>query len=167
MQLYHRFLLFIAVARDLPLGYRLARDAPLLRGGDFCRYCLLAPCIIVKPPEFLRGSCDPHPANAEKRHMLYRKFWRCLKALGVWRDEEYLQRKEFRTARDDKRDVMPDCVIRVGRIILFKHPFDGIPNLQEIRRRYPSEDGLYRDYISTFDASMDIDVMDVMEDDNN
>ena len=65
------------------------------------------------------------------------------------------------------RDVMPDCVIRVGRIILFKHPFDGIPNLQEIRRRYPSEDGLYRDYISTFDASMDIDVMDVMEEEDD
>ena len=46
--------------------------------------------------------------------MLYRKFWRCLDRLGVWRDEGYLRRKEGRTRRDDRRDVMPDCVIEVS-----------------------------------------------------
>ena len=99
--------------RDLPLGYPAIGDAPLLRGPNHCRRCLCAPCIILKPPDFLRGSCDPHPANAEKRHMLYRKFWRCLKNLGVWQNGEYLRRKEVRTARDDRRDIMPDCVLEV------------------------------------------------------
>ena len=47
-----------------------------------------------------RGACHPHPANSEKRHMLYKKFWRCL---APW---EY--------AWEDKRDIMPDCVIEVG-----------------------------------------------------
>ena len=88
--------------------------------------------------------------------MLYRKFWRCLKTLGVWRDEDYLSRKETRTARDDKREIMPDCVIEVRITHFINTHFSSILS-QEIRRRYPSEDGNYRDYMSTFDAGMDID----------
>ena len=69
----------------------------------------------------------------------------------MWQDQVYLARKELRTVRDDKRDIMPDCVIRVTL-------FTTIPSikllLQEIRRRYPSKDGQYRDYMSTFDASI-------------
>ena len=64
-------------------------------------------------PDFLKGMCGPHPANSEKRHMLYKKFWRTLKDLGVWQDPEYLKQKVQRTARDDQRDIMPDCVLRV------------------------------------------------------
>ena len=65
------------------------------------------------PPEYLRGSAGPHDANDEKRYVLYRKFWRTLKTLGLWQAEEYLMRKELRTVRDDKRDIIPNCVIRV------------------------------------------------------
>ena len=79
--LYHWFLLFIAVARNLSLGYRLARNAPPAPWCQLCRHCLCAPCVIEKPPDFLRRSCGPHPANTEKRHVLYRKFWRCLEGL--------------------------------------------------------------------------------------
>ena len=105
---------FIGAPRELPNGYRKIEDAPVLRGANYCVYCLCSPCIVTKPPIFLRGACDPHPANAEKRYMLYRKFWRCLNAIGVWQNEEYLTRKELRTTRGDKRDIMPDCVIKVG-----------------------------------------------------
>ena len=70
--------------------------------------------MISLPPDFLRGSCGPHPANAEKRHCLYYKFWGLLQDLGVWRDETYLERKEERTVRDDRRDIMPFCVITVS-----------------------------------------------------
>ncbi len=88
-------------------------DTPIHRGENYCLSCLCSPCIVVKPPDFLRGSCDPHPANAGKRHMLYRKFWRCLNTLGVWRDREYQKRKEM---RDDRRDIMPDCIMDVRTI---------------------------------------------------
>ena len=64
-----------------------------------------------QPPNFLRGQCDPHPANAE--HNLYKKFWRSLKDLQVWNDGEYLRGKEMRTVRDDRRDIMPNCVTEV------------------------------------------------------
>ena len=65
------------------------------------------------PPDFLKGSCSPHPANTNKRHRLYRKFWGVLKDLGVWGEEEYLRRKEQRTSRNDSREIMPDCIIEV------------------------------------------------------
>lgn len=66
------------------------------------------------PPEYLRGSASPHDANDEKRHVLYRKFWRTLKGLGLWDNAEYLARKELRTTRDDRREIIPDCVITVS-----------------------------------------------------
>jgi len=85
-----------------PRGYRQADHIPVLQGENHCPHCLCTPCIIVLPLDFLRGSCSPHPANNEKRYRLYRLFWGVLKDLGVWTDEEYLQRKARRTARNDR-----------------------------------------------------------------
>ena len=106
---------------DVPKVYSRAEDVPVLRGSNHCRHCLCSPCIVMKPPNFLRGSCDPHPANSEKRHMLYKKFWRCLSTLGFWRDEAYLRRKESRTQREDKREIIPDCIVEVGAYIKFNY----------------------------------------------
>ena len=97
-----------------PNGYRESRNYPVLHGRNSCPYCLCSPCVITLPPDFLRGACGPHPANDEKRYRLYRAFWGLLNTLGVWRDEEYLQRKEQRTAREDKREIIPKCVIVIS-----------------------------------------------------
>ena len=96
-----------------PRGYKRSPRCPVLRGVNHCQYCFCAPCVIDLPPKFLKGSCDPHPANDEKRHRLYSLFWRMFSNLGMWRDEEYLQKKEGRTVRDDRRDIHPRCVIQV------------------------------------------------------
>ena len=96
-----------------PRGYNHSPAYPVFRGFNQCPHCFCEPCVISLPPDFLRGSCSPHPANDEKRHRLYRMFWRLLKDLGLWADEEYLARKEARTVRDDKREIMPRCVITV------------------------------------------------------
>ncbi len=113
---YYRFLSADVSVRDLPRGYEtLQHNVPVHRGLNHCPHCFCAPCVIQQPPTFLKGSCDPHPANAEKRHRLYKLFWRCLNTLGVWQDEEYLRAKELRTARDDRRDIMPRCVIEVRK----------------------------------------------------
>ena len=85
---------------------------PVLCGPNHCSYCLCAPCIIQLPPEFLRGTS----ANSEKHHRLYRLFWKLLKDLGVWHDAEYLERKAERTTRDDRRDILPQCVIEVNEL---------------------------------------------------
>ena len=96
-----------------PRGYKQSNTYPVLRAENHCCHCLCKPCVVAFPPDFLRGSCSPHPANSEVRYVLYRKFWGLLKDLGVWKDEEYLSRKQQRTVRDDRRDVMPNCVIEV------------------------------------------------------
>ncbi len=48
----------------------------------------------ARPPSWLTGSAGP---NLGKRFKLYRKYWTLLGNLGV-----------------DRRDVMPDCVLRVS-----------------------------------------------------
>ena len=137
-----------------PNGYRQSRACPVLRGQNFCPHCLCSPCVIALPPEFLRGYCSPHPANDEKRYRLYRLFWALLSTLGVWRDEEYLQMKESRTSRDDRREIIPKCIITVSRNQIKLKVVQKYQYLysQEVRRRYPSFDGQYRDYMSTFEA---------------
>ena len=99
-----------------PYSYQENPQYPLLRGPNHCHYCLCAPCVIQLPPDFLRGSASPHPANDEKRHRLYRFLWRLLNDMGLWRDDEYLQRKEGRTAIYDKREIIPRCVVTVSTL---------------------------------------------------
>lgn len=70
------------------------------------------------PPEFLEGSCDAHPANDEKRHRLYRLFWCLLTDMCFFRDPEYLRRKEGRTVRDDRREILPMCIVEVTVMLL-------------------------------------------------
>ena len=78
----------------LARGYRNISIIPVLHEVDYCSYCLCHPCVNVIPLDFLVGTCGPHPANDEKSHRLYRKFWKLLLDLGVWNDEDYLRRKE-------------------------------------------------------------------------
>jgi len=82
--------------RDLPSGYHAIADVPVLGGRNHCEHCFCVPCVVAKPQDFLCGSCDPHPANFEKRHMLYKKFWRGLGTIGVWNEERYVLEKEGR-----------------------------------------------------------------------
>ena len=82
--------------------------------------------------------------------------WGLLNKLELWRDPEYLKKKEERTARDDRRDILPQCVLQVH---VHMYEFDACvilltcdTILYEVRRRYPSHDREYRDYMSTFNA---------------
>ena len=41
-------------------------------------------------------------------------FWRVLNELGVWRHEEYLERKALQTITDDVQEIVPEsCVLYV------------------------------------------------------
>ena len=68
--LWHGFSVSDDTFPSYPKGYRQSqtRDYPVLRGQNFCRYCLCSPCVIDLPPDFLCGYCSPHPANDEKQH---------------------------------------------------------------------------------------------------
>ena len=109
-----------------PKGYRHTRDHPVLRGQNFCRYCFCSPCVIELPPDFLRGYCSPHPGNDEKRYRLYRLFWGLLNTLGVWRDDEYLQMKSSRTSVDDRREIIPKCIINVTKMTLGSKAYNNV-----------------------------------------
>lgn len=112
-----------------PHGWRRFLLAPKFRGQDHCLHCLCSPCVVELRPDYLRGMCDPHPANHGKRHRLFSLYWHSLNDLGLWDDEEYLRGKAPRMAiNDDLRDTVPECVIK------------------EVRRRYPTHDGNYNDY---------------------
>ena len=136
----------------------LLHTSPCTCGDNHCPHCLCDPCVIQIPPDFLVGSAGPHPANVEKRHVLYTKFWTLLQDLCVWNDE-YLHRKERRTTRDDRKEIMPNCVLKVGFLYVHTSTSQNLDILslylqiiQEIRRRYASHDGNNCDYRSTFDA---------------
>ena len=68
------------------LGTRL----PSTGGDDVCPYCRLSPCIITRPPNWLRGSSQASLGNQAKRFCLYKKFWTLLGQLGLWNDPHYL-----------------------------------------------------------------------------
>ena len=99
-----------------PLGYPGNRPFPVFGdGGDSsCPHCLCTPCIIQQPPEFLVGSSAPYEGNSVYRFRLYRRFWRLFQNIGLWRHEVYLRRKEIRTAREDPREILPLCVVKVS-----------------------------------------------------
>ena len=66
-----------------------------------------------RPLTFLVGRAAEDAKNAHKRYPLYRKFWRVLNDLGVWRHDQYLARKALRTCVEDVREVTPTCVLNV------------------------------------------------------
>ena len=121
-----------------PRGYRHQRVYPIIRGESHCPHCFCTPCVIEMPPDFLQGSASPHPANDEKRYRLYRLFWRTLNDLGVWRDDEYLARKERRTVIHDRREIFPECIIAVSTvytcIVVHKQYLSLIKGDQEISK---------------------------------
>ena len=120
---------------------------PLLRGNNHCPDCLCNPCVIANPPDFLRGSCSPHPANDGKRYRLYRFFWSLLRDLGIWSDKEYLQRKQERTVRDDHRDIMPKCIIKVIHSAFIYSIIMYILLIAGSEIKVPSHNGQYRDCV--------------------
>ena len=90
--------------------YVRSTQVPALYGRNYCPHCLCSPCVVELPPDFLRGSCGPHPANDYKRYQLYKQYWRLLKAVGLWQTEECKRRKEHPT---DRREKIPQCIIEV------------------------------------------------------
>ena len=92
-----------------------ACSPPVLNGDGHCECCFFAPCITLRPPEFLQGQSGPHVRNDRHRYRLYKQFWRTLNDLGLWKDEQYLLRKQAITLLADQREKMPTCVVRVSK----------------------------------------------------
>ena len=97
-----------------PKGYR--DGFPSLGGEEEhppCPHCFCGPCVIEMPPDFLMGSSAPHERNREQRYKLYQKFWRLMGELGLWKHAPYKRRKTQKTAEDDPREILPECIVKV------------------------------------------------------
>ena len=88
-------------------------STPTIDGPERCPHCFCSPCVVALPPNFLVGSAPPDLRNVHKRYPLYRKFWRVCRDIGIWKHNDYLQRKAQRTSRDDVREIMPECILKV------------------------------------------------------
>ena len=102
-----------------PRGYKNTQHVPVLHGLNACGECLCAPCVIVAPPSYLKGSCGPHPANDNKSWELYNIFWGTLKDLGLWKAEEYLRKKTESSRVADRREIIPKCIIQVTMCLVW------------------------------------------------
>ena len=73
------------------------------------------PCVLSNSFLTLYGVAVvyTHAANDEKCYRLYNLWWQSLKDLVVWKDEQYLTRKGPRMARDERKEIIPLCVIKV------------------------------------------------------
>ena len=60
----------------------------------------------------------PFLANASKRYKLYHKFWSLLAKLGVWDEPIYVALKESFTSNNDRREVMPVCILDVSYLLI-------------------------------------------------
>ena len=99
-------------------GYKDRDSHPVLNDDPLCLHCLMGPCVVDLPPDFLRGAADPDIGNIHNRYALYRKFWPLLRDLRLWNHPTYLARKAAKTHPDDPREVMPECVVKVNNNIL-------------------------------------------------
>ena len=102
---------------DVPKGYSHKNPPPILgyrHEENFCPCCLICPCIVLKPPDSLRGCSDAHIWNRPHRYRLYKAFWKLLKDLCLWSDDRYLERKRRVTQEHDKREIISSCVVKVG-----------------------------------------------------
>ena len=86
----------------------------MLDGPNACSHCHLSPCVIDRPPSWVRGSSAPSLGNNSKHFTLYGRFWTFLHQLGVWNHPWYLQYKRTQASVLDTRDVLPACVVRVS-----------------------------------------------------
>ena len=101
---------------------------PPVAGHQQCPFCFCSPCITDESNRQLWWEVEnlpPHARNSEKRKKLYKKFWTMMHHRGTWNNPLYLNKKQFALGADPnrrryvyiyhRRDIMPDCVIKVVR----------------------------------------------------
>ena len=108
-------------------GYVIPQDS----AAEECIHCLCRPCITSDCNQQMWWETDNQPSherNATIRKGIYKRFWTMLFHRQVWRDPRYLAKKEETLSQDvnrqfcvwgggrhHKRDIMPDCVLKLVR----------------------------------------------------
>ncbi len=104
-------------------------------------------CVRARPPSWLTGNAAPNLGNMVKRFKSYRKYWKLVGYLGVWHYPLYLAYKATKTTVHNKRDVIPECVLRVSsknnvqRTVQVSSIINCL--FQEVRGRFPNPAGTH------------------------
>jgi hypothetical protein len=92
-----------------------------------CPFCLCKPCITNdrnRQQWWQHIPKPPHQLNTKLRKDAFKRFWTMLYHRRVWHDDRYLDRKRQALGLDrrrniyhwiHRRDIMPDCVLKVVR----------------------------------------------------
>ena len=107
------------------------RIIPHKEDADECPYCFCRPCITDQSNRqfwWEDESQDAHDRNSGIRKGLYKKFCTMLFHRMAWHDPRYMAKKAAALAQDanrrynvwaggrtNKRDIMPDCVLKLMR----------------------------------------------------
>jgi hypothetical protein len=93
-----------------------------------CPFCLCRPCITDEFNRQLwwpRDPLQPNALNSKMRKKCYKNFWTMLYHREVWQDPRYKARKALALGLDPqrhrfiwihKRDIIPDCVLKLVRL---------------------------------------------------
>ena len=103
----------------------ILKDTVLQVGILFSMERVTAPSVCTLPvwlhflPSFSKGLVV-YTQQMTRRDRLY---WKTLSELGVWCDEEYLQRKASRTSTYDRQEIIPKCytvMVRHGYTVMVR-----------------------------------------------
>lgn len=98
--------------------------------ADECAHCLCRPCITDPSNQQMWWEVEiqaPHERNSSIRKGIYKRSWTMLFHRLVWKDQRYLLKKKtvlqecnnrqlvWGGGRYHKRDIMPDCVLKLVR----------------------------------------------------
>lgn len=97
--------------------------------ADKCEHCLCMPCVTNeqnKQQWWIEEPSLPCARNSAQRKEKYKKFWVMLHHRGIWITPEYTARKQEAMNRVEglrglvthRRDIMPNCVIKLVRFWL-------------------------------------------------
>ena len=101
---------------------------PYVEGHEVCPFCFCCPCITNEGNRqfwWENQNQPPHARNSEKRKKIYKKFWTMMFHRDAWNSPMYQAKKQRALGVDPnrrryvyiyhRRDIMPDCVIKLVR----------------------------------------------------
>ena len=101
------------------------KDTVLQVGILFSMESVTAPSICTLPVwvHFLQSFSKGLVIHTQQMTNKDRLYWKTLSELGVWCDEEYLQRKASHTSTYDRREIIPRChtlMVRHGYTVMVR-----------------------------------------------
>ena len=88
-----------------------------------CPECFLMPCASAHDHFWLGEGQPEHRENHGVRKIKYRSYWKFINNSGGWNDNRNLLKVAIVGQVNDKRELMPSCVVAQLRV-LYPNPLD-------------------------------------------